>query len=900
MVNGRAKLAVEYAKRGFKIVILHGIDKEGNCTCYKGKNCKSSGKHPIYKNWEEKATTDEKEILEEFKKHLNANIGFLTGEGYFVLDIDTKNNGYESLRSFGDLKKTVSVKTGSGGSHHYFKIPEGLDIPNKVGILPGVDIRSRGGLVVAPGSVHKNGNQYEWIDGCSIDEVRIAEPDEWLINLILNKRKRFNEIPEVIEEGSRNSMLTSIAGVLRRKGLSYEGILAALLAENNTRCNPPLNDSEVETIAKSICRYNPEDPITGEDFKSEDLLDIINNLDDYSKVFEKEMLNKLSMIKDNDPATFAIIKSKLKGKVNVRDLERSIKHIKLSEITTYNKMPLKLKGLDTKGYNVPYGWEVDLQDGIVMCEQSSDGNINKFPVSFTPIVISRRFHNLDMETEKVELSFFRDGHWRKILVPRSVVFNKNSILKLSDSSFPVSSNNASDLISYLSDFERENDKVIPLVKSVARLGWLNSNEFFPYSTRQRLEFEDDSKEASTIISGLKTSGDYTRWLDVAKKARENAAARFIISAGFASILLEPLHKRVFFIHLWHNSRSGKTATLKLAISAFGNPSKLIGSFNSTAVGLERMAAALRNLPFAIDELQVLNTKRMTSDSIIYMLAQGQGRTRGSKDGGIQEILNWKNIILTTGEEAMIGDNTQDGANTRTFEIYAKPIEDVSFAAMVHETAEQNYAHAGEVYIKKLCEELDKDEEFLNRNYNRIKEKLKEKHLECIHINEVSVVALGDYLSSMYVFEDDEDTAFNMAIKTAEEMIENNRQLTRNDNIERAWEAFVNWIIANNQRFQFDTPSPRYGRIDLNENYFVIPTYAHKALEEAGFSPKKVFRGFAERGYIESYIDSEGIRRFQISKSICGKTCRVYVVKVPIGDKKEEASMYEKYNIDFLK
>ncbi|KAF2956227.1 bifunctional DNA primase/polymerase [Marinitoga sp. 38H-ov] len=152
------RLAAEYAKRGFKIVILHGIDKNGNCTCHKGKNCKSSGKHPIYKNWEEKAMTDEDETLEEFKKHPNANIGFLTGEGYFVLDIDTKNNGYESLKSFSELKKTVSVKTGSGGSHHYFKIPEGVYIPNKVGILPGVDIRSRGGLVVVPGSVHKNGN----------------------------------------------------------------------------------------------------------------------------------------------------------------------------------------------------------------------------------------------------------------------------------------------------------------------------------------------------------------------------------------------------------------------------------------------------------------------------------------------------------------------------------------------------------------------------------------------------------------------------------------------------------------------------------------------------------------------------------------------------------------------
>ncbi|WP_139905476.1 DUF927 domain-containing protein [Clostridium thermarum] len=896
-MEDRASLAVSYAKREFKIVMLHGINEAGNCTCSKGADCKSSGKHPIYSNWMKKATTSEEEIIAEFKKHPNANIGFATGDNYFVLDVDIEHGGYESLKEYGELRKTLSVRTGSGGSHHYYLIPKGVTIPNKVGILKGVDIRANGGLVVAPGSIHKSGNYYEWID-----DIEMATPDEWLVDLILNKRTSFKEIPDIIEEGSRNAVMASMAGALRRKGLSYEGIRAALLAENEDRCNPPLEAKEIETIAKSICRYKPEDPITGdewEEFKSEDLLEAISSLKDYSKIYDKEMLHKLSRVKESDPATFALIKSKLKGKVNFRDLEKSIKHIKRIEKETYNKRPLELKGLDTKGYNVPFGWNVDFKEGIVKCEQSAEGNIKTVPVSFTPVVINRRFHNLDMETEKVELAFFRDGYWRNVLAPRSVIFNRNSILRLADSSFPVSSNNASDLISYLSDFERENDRAIPLVKSVARLGWLKDNEFFPYSTRGSLEFEDDSKEASTIMSGLKTNGDYSRWIEVARLARENPAARFIMASSFASILLEPLHKRVFFIHLWHNSRSGKTATIKLSMSAFGNPHKLIGSFNSTIVGLERMATALRNLPFAIDELQVLNTKRMTTDSIIYMLSQGQGRTRGNKDGGIQETRTWRNIIITTGEEAMLGSNMQDGASTRTFEIYAKPVEDIALASLMHEVSEAHYGFAGSEFVTKLCKDIHDNKDFLKALYEELRTRLKEKYQECIYIDEVATVCLGDYLSSMYVFREDEAAAKENAIRTASAMIENNKQLTQNDNIERAWEMFTGWLIANSQRFQFDNPSPRYGRVDADENYLVIPSFAHKALEEAGFSPKKVFRGFAERGYIENQVDSDGIRRFQVSRSICGKTCRVYVVKLPKGDNREEIGAYD-VDMDFLK
>ena len=220
-MENRAKQAVHYAQMGVRIVMLHGIDQNGNCTCGKGKRCTSSGKHPIYLGWEQKATTAESEIIAEFKKHPSANIGFATGGNFFVLDIDTAHGGDESLKRFGKLSPTVSVRTGSGGSHHYYKIPQGMQIPNRVSILPGVDLRSGGGLVVAPGSRHKSGRMYEWMPGCSLDEMGIAEPDEWLLQLIQNAGKEkpiSHEMPVVIEEGSRNAAMASIAGSLRQKG----------------------------------------------------------------------------------------------------------------------------------------------------------------------------------------------------------------------------------------------------------------------------------------------------------------------------------------------------------------------------------------------------------------------------------------------------------------------------------------------------------------------------------------------------------------------------------------------------------------------------------------------------------------------------------------------------------
>lgn len=61
----------------------------------------------------------------------------------------------------------------------------------------------------------------------------------------------------VIPELSRNVTLASIAGGMRRRGLSRDSILAELRIQNQARCQPPLDDAEVERIAESISRYAP-------------------------------------------------------------------------------------------------------------------------------------------------------------------------------------------------------------------------------------------------------------------------------------------------------------------------------------------------------------------------------------------------------------------------------------------------------------------------------------------------------------------------------------------------------------------------------------------------------------------------------------------------------------------
>jgi hypothetical protein len=60
-----------------------------------------------------------------------------------------------------------------------------------------------------------------------------------------------------IPTGRRNATLARLAGAMRPLGASEDAIIAALLAENHLRCDPPLPEAEIRHIAASIARYRP-------------------------------------------------------------------------------------------------------------------------------------------------------------------------------------------------------------------------------------------------------------------------------------------------------------------------------------------------------------------------------------------------------------------------------------------------------------------------------------------------------------------------------------------------------------------------------------------------------------------------------------------------------------------
>jgi hypothetical protein len=265
------KAALDYAARGWLVVPLHN-PKQGVCSCRK-KNCNSPGKHPRTEHGLNDGSKDPKQITRWWEKWPDANLGILTGQesGLLVLDVDGVD-GKASLQALtaahGSLSKTLCAKTGRTGTdgkrkgaHFYFRAPVGVPIRNSAGILgKGLDIRADGGYVVAPPSLHPSGLLYEWL----APEQPLADAPPWMLAK-LTVAKPAPEAPraqgEAIAEGGRNHALASLAGTMRRRGMTPAAIEAALVVENDTQCKPPLPASEVRNIARSVARYEPAAPV---------------------------------------------------------------------------------------------------------------------------------------------------------------------------------------------------------------------------------------------------------------------------------------------------------------------------------------------------------------------------------------------------------------------------------------------------------------------------------------------------------------------------------------------------------------------------------------------------------------------------------------------------------------
>jgi hypothetical protein len=201
-----------------------------------------------------------------FERWPDANVGIVTGalSGLVVLDVDVRHGGDDSLagleRTQGRLAPTVEARTGGGGRHLYFAHPGGT-VPNRVALVPGIDLRGDGGCVVAPPSLHASGRRYAWVKGRAPGETALAALPPWILAPPGREEREARGhtlthwralVHQGVDAGARNATLASLAGHLLWHQVDPDVVAELLHAWNRVRCRPPLADEEVLRCVQSI------------------------------------------------------------------------------------------------------------------------------------------------------------------------------------------------------------------------------------------------------------------------------------------------------------------------------------------------------------------------------------------------------------------------------------------------------------------------------------------------------------------------------------------------------------------------------------------------------------------------------------------------------------------------
>lgn len=203
---------------------------------------------------------------------------------------------------------------------------------------------------------------------------------------------------------------------------------------------------------------------------------------------------------------------------------------------------------------------------------------------------------------------------------------------------------------------------------------------------------------------------------IAAPSKNNELLVFVLSAAFASMLLDPLHMDGGGINLKGKTTAGKTTALRACVSVWGSQ-YVIETWRATDNGLEGIAALGNHVILILDELG--KAKPEVVAQAAYMLANGEGKRRADVEGVAKAARRWQVLFISSGEvglrEMLAGDMRKaqagqfvrlvdvpvDGETYGVFSNVPDGMRPSQFAKALRGGAKTHYGTAGPAFVKVL-------------------------------------------------------------------------------------------------------------------------------------------------------------------------------------------------------
>lgn len=267
-----------------------------------------------------------------------------------------------------------------------------------------------------------------------------------------------------------------------------------------------------------------------------------------------------------------------------------------------------------------------------------------------------------------------------------------------------------------------------IIEVTRRVGWTDKAFAHPDGM---IVSEAESRNVVLDLGGrshyLTSAGRIEKWHELARLAEPNSRVAFALCVAFAAPLLRPLNMSGGGFHFWGQSSRGKTTLLTIAGSVWGGGGNdgFVRNWRMTDNGAEALIADHNDILLPLDELTLV-APEMAAE-LYYMLANGHGKARAKKDGTGAGTVQWKALVVSSGENTSAHQIDKGRGKTRmtgglavrmvdipieiepgvSFETYAPFAHPGELADRMSSIAKTHYGHAGRAFVAELVNDQDR-------------------------------------------------------------------------------------------------------------------------------------------------------------------------------------------------
>lgn len=459
-------------------------------------------------------------------------------------------------------------------------------------------------------------------------------------------------------------------------------------------------------------------------------------------------------------------------------------------------------------------WITNNDEGVYKLEDCGK-TVKRTEACGRPVAINRLLEPIDESgwdgIERVEIVFESERGWKRKVVERETLLNKNKAIALTNDGVDITSDRASAFTGYMSSMLKESSirGAIPSRKSSRKMALYKDGELLlPYRDP---EFYFEKKASMpNLVNALQAHGENEdmkknrdAWFKEFKRIRaeKNGMFNFLTASSLCAPIIGMIGNIDGFVcNVVGVTECGKSVAESVTATIWGSfktsDGFVIGAKN-TSNAFETYADVLNCLPLTIDDYNKLKEKEKDAfKQIIYEIANGIGKGRATKDMGLRAMASYSLNLIVTSEEPL-RERAGGGATNRLLTYMADskcPWTPDRITEMMNFFS-TNYGHAGVEYIETLNNlGRGKVQDMIKAHRDELLEAAKGQKKTMKQINAMAVLLTADEIAADMLFKD----KIKITTEQAVDMLESEDVVQAEA---QAYEKIIDKIFSNKQHFQ---------------------------------------------------------------------------------------------------